>query len=697
MAGFSQVYDRTNLLRAYRWVLSNPEPFFKGHFRDAYSDYALSSEANLKFLKRQISQDRYIPTPASKLYLPKTSGILRPISLLTINDQIAYQAIANIVAEAVFKKTRKRYRTNVFQHLYAGKSSRFFYLKWQDSYRAFASYVRAYHRAGYQYVASFDLTAFYDTIDHHVLKTLLRDLRIDHDAVDFLMRCLREWTCATWSDGRQPIYHEHGIPQGPLSSGIISEVVLRHIDDAGLRSVKEIRYLRYVDDIKIMAKSEDALRRRLVTLDLAAKEIGLFPQSAKIAIRKISDPAEEIKSVSRPPEPSTLLGSSQETIRRRVQVLANRGVPTDLTRFRYVLASLIPSAKTNGVLLKVLERQPHLFDTLTRHWAKYKRLPKKLSQPLVDLVLRSEIYHAVNAVILDLLWGRVSAIQETEVSTFAYERLFARKYRKLSIARPQPTYKVALARWASLSGRMTYRDFETLLVGERDWWVRQRMLHHLDPAKFGNPGYGALLNAAMRVDGDPDFSRAGAALLFQGMLPLTRPYDDCAVSARLLLRATKIIPKAGRAPSLIGPVIAYVLGVPGTRYDWQRFFGADHRTAEQIAIKTKQRFETDIDACVVSFDSFCDAALRKIYQKRGLTMPAYGAAVGGSAPAWLRALPLLKGGFYALHQLRITSYTAHPVHTRTGTANTRIRHAQFYKVRKLLVTAFQELEANIAP
>ncbi|WFU73831.1 RNA-directed DNA polymerase [Bradyrhizobium sp. CB2312] len=697
MAGFSQVFDQGNLLRAYRWILSNPEPFFKGHFRAAYSDYALSSEANLKFLKRQISQERFTPTPASKLYLPKTSGILRPISLLTVNDQIAYQAVANLVAEAVFRKTRARYRTNVFQHLYAGKSSRFFYLKWQDSYRAYASYVRSYYHAGYQYVASFDLTAFYDTIDHHVLRTLLRDLRIDHDTVDFLMRCLREWTCATWSDGRKPIYHEHGIPQGPLSSGIISEVVLRHIDDAGLRSVRDIRYLRYVDDIKITAKSEDALRRRLVTLDLAAKEIGLFPQSSKIAIRKISDPAEEIKSVSQPPEPSVLRGSSQETIRRRVQLLANRGIPTDVTRFRYVLASLAPSAKTNGVLLKVLRRQPQLSDTLIRHWGKYKKLPIKLSQALIDLVLQSEIYHAVNAMILDLLLGRVNTSQELVLSTFAYERLFAGRYRSSSIARPQPTYKVALARWALLSGRMTYRDFETLLFSERDWWVRQGMLHHLDSAKFGNPGYAALLNASMRVDNDPDFSRAGAALLFQSTLPLTKPYDDCALSARLLLRATKIIPKAGRAPSLIGPILAYVLGVPKTPYDWQRFFGPDHAAAEQIAIKAKQRFETDIDACVVSIDSFCDAAMRKIYQKRGLIMPAYGAAVGASSPAWLRALPLLKDGLYELHQLRIKSFTAHPVHTKTGTANTRIKHSQFYRVRKLLVAAFRQLEASIVP
>jgi hypothetical protein len=129
-----------------------------------------------------------------------------------------------------------------------------------------------------------------------------------------------------------------------------------------------------------------------------------------------------------------------------------------------------------------------------------------------------------------------------------------------------------------------------------------------------------------------------------------------------LLRATKIIPKAGRAPSLIGPVLAYVLGIPRTQYDWQRFFGPDHAAAEQIAIKAKQRFETDIDACAVSFDSFCDAAMRKIYQKRGLTMPAYGGAVGGSSPAWLRALPTL----IERRVLRIASATDQILHSPPG-------------------------------
>src|SRR5262249_40539824 len=159
---------------------------------------------------------------------------------------------------------------------------------------------------------------------------------------------------------------------------------------------------------------------------------------------------------SQPSEPSARTGSSQETIRRRVKLLANKGKPTDTTRFKYVLASLTPSAKTNGVLLKVLEQQPHLFDALVRHWSKYKKLPGKLAQSLIDFVTAIEIYHAVNAGLLELLWERVDTRQETALSTFAYERLFASRFRKSSIARPQPTYKAVLVRWALLSGRMNY-------------------------------------------------------------------------------------------------------------------------------------------------------------------------------------------------------------------------------------------------
>ena len=258
MSTFSQVYDVRNLRRAYRWVLSSPDARYKNYFRNEYAAYALGTDLNLRILSRQIRSGRFTPSHASKVYLPKASGILRPISLLTVNDQIAYQACVNVVAEELQKRTNKRRRVTVFYHLYAGTSSPFFYLRWEPSYAAYANAIRANFGMGLRYVANFDLTSFYDTIDHHVLRVFLQRSGDDPDTIGFLLNNLKHWTDVTWSKGRRrPIYHGHGIPQGPPASGMLSEVVLQHLDAIGDRKSKDVRYLRYVDDIKIMAKGRE--------------------------------------------------------------------------------------------------------------------------------------------------------------------------------------------------------------------------------------------------------------------------------------------------------------------------------------------------------------------------------------------------------------------------------------------------------
>src|SRR5262245_9931925 len=117
MSTFSQVYDIRNLQRAYRWVLSGADVRYKNYFRQSYAAYALATALNLRILRRQIKGGRFTASHASKVYLPKASGILRPVSLLTVNDQIAYQACVNLVAEELQKRTKRRRRVTVFHHL----------------------------------------------------------------------------------------------------------------------------------------------------------------------------------------------------------------------------------------------------------------------------------------------------------------------------------------------------------------------------------------------------------------------------------------------------------------------------------------------------------------------------------------------------------------------------------------------------
>ena len=93
--------------------------------------------------------------------VPKPSGTLRPLTLLTVDDQVVYQACVNIISDLLKSKTKHRYRKRVFAHLYAGKSSEFFYMRWQDSYKLMGRTIRDLHAKGFVYVANFDLAAFY--------------------------------------------------------------------------------------------------------------------------------------------------------------------------------------------------------------------------------------------------------------------------------------------------------------------------------------------------------------------------------------------------------------------------------------------------------------------------------------------------------------------------------------------------------
>jgi len=298
MAGMTQLCQRNNFTRAWRWLRSNSDANYKNHFRTLYSGYAIADEELLDILRDNVSSKKYEPGQASKLFYPKASGILRPYTLLSIEDQIVYQACANIIAEKLYPKVRRRYYEEVFGHLYAGKKSTWFYRKWSNGYKAFNDKARDAFSDGYIYSASFDLTACYDSIDHGVLKHFLIELGCEPEFVDTFIKWLSVWTAT-----KSCYYHNHGIPQGPLSSGLISEVVLKYFDEKREKTAR-IKYLRYVDDIKLFAKNEAELRRSLVRLDLLSKDIGLFPQSSKISIHKVKDIEDELKSISNPTEPS---------------------------------------------------------------------------------------------------------------------------------------------------------------------------------------------------------------------------------------------------------------------------------------------------------------------------------------------------------------------------------------------------------
>jgi hypothetical protein len=278
-----------------------------------------------------------------------------------------------------------------------------FYKKWTDGYKAFNKEVTKSFNNGYKYTATFDLTACYDTIDHKVIEYFLLDLGFEKEFSQFLIKCLVSWTALQ----PETIYLGHGIPQGPISSGFLSELVLKQFDKKTNYIGLDIEYFRYVDDIRLMAKEEIPLRKSLIKLDRISKNIGLFPQTNKINIHEITNIDIEIKDLSSPDmDPDELI--DQNKVNERLREITKDNRINDETKFKYILAHAKPTAILNNKILIILDKYPHLYTSILNYFSKYKIFPKSISEKIFSLLEKSiGLYEELTAYFLRVSFDKI--------------------------------------------------------------------------------------------------------------------------------------------------------------------------------------------------------------------------------------------------------------------------------------------------
>lgn len=260
--------------------------------------------------------------------------------MLSLNDQIVYQAVANYIAEEFAPVLRRNYLKKAFGALYTSRQNPFFYRPWKVAYRSFNRAIERAFRSGYAILANFDLVSFYDLIDHKLLQKALESRVRSREVLDLLDRCLKAWTAVNTPSGQM----SHGIPQGPLPSAFLAECFLHSFDRENFGNVQ---YFRYVDDIRLLGKRLSTVRRALVKLDLKAKEMGLVPQAQKIDVREVRDIRAELKNIPSPIASTVAQANRRLTrsSRRRLQRLlktavVRRGKRIDIvdpTRLKYLL------------------------------------------------------------------------------------------------------------------------------------------------------------------------------------------------------------------------------------------------------------------------------------------------------------------------------------------------------------------------
>lgn len=667
----AEVFEQQNLCRAWRWIRGNADASYKSYFRELYSIYAIADLTLLTDLGNRIKREIYEPRRACKIYFPKPSGILRPYTLLTLEDQIVYQASVNVIAERLFPKVRNRYNKEIFGHLYAGKTSPWFYRKWSDGYKKFNDATRKAFSDGFVYTASFDLTACYDSLDHGVIKYFLEKLGCDNQFCEFLLRCLNKWTGI---QGR--IYHNHGIPQGPLSSGLLSEVVLKHFDEKRGREAS-IVYFRYVDDIRLFAKNEKVLRRMLVRLDQLSKEIGLFPQSSKIAIHEVKDITKELKSISNPTEKSIGLRKvRQDRLRKRLTDLTPRYKITDPTRFKFLLAHALPNAKLTARLWKIYSKSPEYYQNIARYLSKYKTLPKNAADKLISEIRSQTLYQAITASFVEVSQGRIPKSLQVKAN-----RIIAEKWKPTSA---QADLVSAVGRCMFYYNQFSHRQIETACQSKKYWWSSANITLALNDHLMGKPSLESTLNKLLREESD-ETALAAAYLLFSHNISVSSPQKNLNRAAGKVLKELRIIKKTSGHLCGINTGLGRMTGVNAT-VSWKKFFGRDYRKVERQIVLCRALAETNITAWINAFDVFNDWLLMSLYRND----PNLGRYSPGSIGSVMnsnrlkRKYPAVQVMIEKIHLKRYESNLSHAKQRRTGRATGIIKYS-FFRVAKPLI------------
>jgi hypothetical protein len=567
----------------------------------------------------------------------------------------------------------------VFGHLYAGRTSFTFYRDWRRGHRLFTQAIRDAYTRGLTYTASFDLTAFYDSIDHAVLKHFLRRLAVAEEVCSRLCELLAHWSAASDS---APIYQGHGIPQGPLTSGLIAECVLQRIDRITIS--RHERYLRYVDDIRLFAKTEDALLRRLVSLDLASKEVGLFPQSGKVDIHRIKNINDEVKTVSNPPEPGTPgHPADQDRVHRRLFELSRRHRVSDETRFKFVLGQAMPRARQTYRLLRIMDRTPHLYLAICNYLARADRLSPSASRECLAVMKNRDLYTGLTSGIVRILQRCIHPRYAGQLATEC------RKQLKRGNGELQAAAGSALL---SLGG-MTWPQTRYQVLSSRSWFVRGWLAPFVDRERIGDPSYGWLLNQLIR-DRSQDVALVGVELLLDSDLEVRRPIAGIHRAAQRVLKDAGLIGRVA-AGDHVGEVMVEVLGPRVAGVKWRTVLGGRYVGALRKISRWQAYARTDPSAWVALTDTINDLLLEQLFLNRAGSIGSYAVGTIGSVLSptsrFARAYPDFFEAVRTVHRLRLESDLSHAFLRATGRATRRIEYREVPPVKRKLVAGYVEV------
>ena len=236
-----KILDRDNLNRAFKRVKANKgAPRIDGITVEEIGAYL---RENQKAIIERIYRGKYTPDPVRRVEIPKPDGGVRKLGIPTVKDRIFQQAITQQlmpIYELLFSNSSYGYRP--------GRSAKDAILK-----------VKEYAEQGYTHAVALDLSKYFDTLNHEILLNILRRNVKDERVIQWMKRYLISGVM----DEGVVMETEEGAPQGGNISPLLANIYLNEFDQEYQK--RGVAFVRYADDIVLLAKSGRAAKRLLET------------------------------------------------------------------------------------------------------------------------------------------------------------------------------------------------------------------------------------------------------------------------------------------------------------------------------------------------------------------------------------------------------------------------------------------------
>jgi len=236
-----KVYDPRNLESAFRRVQRNKGG--PGADNQTIEMFEKNLTRNLEWIHVHLRDRDYTPQRIKRTWIPKPGRKRerRPLGIPTVRDRVTQTALRNVL-EPIFEH-------DFAPHSYGFRPGR----GCKDALRRVAALLAR----GYPWVVDADLKSYFDTIDHDLLMTRVREKVADGRVLDLTRRFLNQGTVegmASWTP-------ERGAPQGAVISPLLSNIYLHPLDK--LMAENGYEMVRYADDFVILCRDEESAERAL--------------------------------------------------------------------------------------------------------------------------------------------------------------------------------------------------------------------------------------------------------------------------------------------------------------------------------------------------------------------------------------------------------------------------------------------------